>query len=90
MTAVYAGPLFDNLIALPVGFALWLGAAGQSHMKVELPASVVVGCIMLICQGIATLGVAGLYGGRLPHWFGTLSWALYAVYIAVTVGWVGP
>jgi Ca2+/Na+ antiporter len=89
MSAVYAGPLLDVLVAIPLGFAYLIGRAHTRSVPAELPTSVLLGGCMLIFHCLATLVTAYCNHGRLPSWFWKWCVALYGSYMLALVAMHG-
>ena len=85
MTACYAGPLFNLLLGLGLGFGTLLGERGARSVAVVLEPTVLAGCLFSLaaCAGTAAVALRG--GHHLPARFG---WALvgwYVAYLAVVM-----
>lgn len=87
MTACYAGPLFNILCSLGLGF-LWRIHAVGGAVTVAADPVVVVGIVGIIAQCAATVAVAVRNGFTLPERYGTAMLAWYAVYLVVAVAMV--
>ena len=85
MTAVYAGPLLDVLVALPLGFWILLGQQRGRAVAVTLTPALLAGGAVLVAQCVATLLIARANGGFLPRWYGRAAGATYALYMAAVV-----
>ena len=88
MTAVYAGPLLDILIAIPTGAWVMLQQAPETLQSTQLTAPVATAGIVLIVHGVVTLIVARMNKGFLPRWFARVGFATYAVYLCVAIALV--
>mmetsp|Transcript_8483 Transcript_8483/g.31934 ORF Transcript_8483/g.31934 Transcript_8483/m.31934 type:complete len:295 (-) Transcript_8483:538-1422(-) len=85
ITACFAGPVFNMLIGLGVGFGLLMKSEEAEEISVRLPPELACGicfgvlnCAMLIGTGLAC-------GGKVPAYFGYASGTLYLMYIVVVV-----
>jgi hypothetical protein len=83
MTACYAGPLFNLLIGLGLGFWSLLGERGAASVPVALPlnAAVGLGAIMAVCAAIVAVALANNHW--LPQRFGWAMIGWYGVYLTV-------
>ena len=85
MSAVYAGPLLDVLVAVPVGYAYVMGATHRGAVAAEMPLTAVVGAVILVAHLFATLAIAAAHGWVLPAWFWKWGAAVYAAYMVALV-----
>jgi sodium/potassium/calcium exchanger 6 len=85
MTACFAGPLFNMLVGLGVGFWAYLADTKQKFTLVKFDSVVLVGCVfaMLNCAGV--IAVAMKCRHRLPGKFGWVMCGWYAVYMLVVL-----
>eukprot|EP00892_Ulva_mutabilis_P008224 jgi/Ulvmu1/5774/UM025_0028.1 len=83
MSAVYAGPLLDILVAVPAGYAYALAAAPGAAVAAAMPATAIVGAAMLVVHCLATLAIAAVHGWTLPAWFWRWGAGVYVAYMAV-------
>ena len=85
MTACFAGPLFNLLLGIGVGFILFFTDTGKTSVAVEFDSIVFVGCIfaMVFCIGIIAISI--INGQRLPGWSGWLLMSWYGLYMVVIV-----
>ncbi|CAB9508090.1 Mitochondrial sodium/calcium exchanger protein [Seminavis robusta] len=86
MTACFAGPVFNLLIGLGLGFYSLGAKEGTSSIPVEITGSVRAGFIfvMLNCTAIVGVGVF-LCHGRIPKQHGYLALSLYSVYVITSI-----
>ena len=85
MTACFAGPLFNMLVGLGIGFWTYLADRGLTSERVQLDLVIFVGCvfIMINCVCIVVAAVIRKPKHRLP---GSFGWAMifwYGVYVLV-------
>lgn len=85
MTAVYAGPLLDVLVALPAGFWILLSQGRGRAVDVALSPALTAGGALLVAQCVATLLIARANQGFLPRWYGRAVACTYAVYLVAVV-----
>ena len=87
MTACFAGPVFNLLIGLGLGFSSLAAQEGVSKIKVEMDASVVTGFVFVLLNCATILGVGVFLGkGRIPKQHGYLALTLYSLYVVISVG----
>lgn len=82
MTACFAGPLFNILIGLGLGFSGLAARTGQSTFEVSIDSSVWVGFLFIAINSamIIAFGLA-IGGGTIPKKYGYLALALYSLYL---------
>jgi len=85
ITACFAGPVFNMLVGLGVGFSMYLSEHGVDAARASLNSGLYVGfaCIILNCGAIVSTGL--VCRGKLPRNFGYASVALYVLYIALSL-----
>jgi Ca2+/Na+ antiporter len=85
MTACFAGPLFNLLLGIGIGFILFFTDTGKTSVAVEFDSIVFVGCIfaMMFCIGVIAISITN--GQRLPGWSGWLLMSWYGLYMLVIV-----
>jgi solute carrier family 24 (sodium/potassium/calcium exchanger), member 6 len=85
MTACFAGPLFNMLLGLGIGFWAFLTDAGKASTTVEFDPVVIVGCgfILVNCAGVVATAVLERPGHWLPVRLGWAMMAWYGLYMAV-------
>lgn len=85
MTACFAGPLFNMLVGLGLGFWMLLADTKERFAMVTFDPVVLVGCIfaMVNCAGVAAVAV--LNGHWLPGRFGWSMIVWYGIYMAVII-----
>ena len=84
MTACFAGPVFNMLVGLGLGFSTLLYSTGRSSFPVRLDTKVGIGIAMLVvyCVAVIIAGALPLGGRRrLPREFGYLAVMWYALYL---------
>jgi sodium/potassium/calcium exchanger 6 len=87
MTACFAGPVFNILIGLGLGFSTLAATEGVAQIDVALSTSVVTGFIFVFLNCASILGVGVFLGkGRIPKQFGYLALTLYTLYVVSSIG----
>lgn len=86
MTACFAGPLFNLLLGLGLGFLFHFSDAGISSTVIEFDAIVFTGCAFAAINCIAIVMLAIANTQRLPSWVGWLMMAWYSLYMIVVIG----
>lgn len=88
MTACFAGPLFNALVGLGVGFSARLAQVkkddGKSYVEATLNPGLWVGFVSLILNCLAVLAVGIFNRGHIPRQFGFVSIALYLTYLSLS------
>jgi solute carrier family 24 (sodium/potassium/calcium exchanger), member 6 len=86
MTACFAGPVFNILVGLGLGFSSLSAKSGEAQTEVSLSPSVVTGFIFIAVNGITLLVIGlGIGKGRIPKQFGYLALSVYAIYLIVSI-----
>ena len=82
MTASFAGPLFNILMGLGLGFSSLSARSGQGVFQVSIDSSVAVG-FLFIAINSAVIIAFGLFfgGGTIPKNYGYVALALYSLYL---------
>jgi sodium/potassium/calcium exchanger 6 len=83
MTACFAGPLFNLLLGLGIGFTLYLTEKDVSSVPVEFDIIVFIGCIFAIINCIGIISIALTHNQRLPKWSGWLMMGWYGLYMTL-------
>lgn len=85
MTACFAGPLFNMLVGLGIGFWAYLAETKQKSTPVNFDSVVLVGCVfaMLNCAGVIATAVKNKH--HLPSKFGWVMCGWYLLYMLVVL-----
>lgn len=83
MTACFAGPLFNLLLGLGIGFTFYLTEKDVSFAPLEFDIIVFIGCLFAITNCIGVISIALTHNQRLPKWSGWLMMGWYGVYMTL-------
>ncbi|GAX77541.1 hypothetical protein CEUSTIGMA_g4985.t1 [Chlamydomonas eustigma] len=83
LTACFAGPLFNMLIGLALGFSSRFAHEGSNSMPVQLTGDVAVGCVCLIIYNAVVVLVGVMNGFRLPAKFYLFARVWYCIYLSL-------
>ena len=86
ITACFAGPLFNILVGLGLGFSSRAAKTGETSFSVSLPSSVTIGFVFIVLNALLVLAV-GLPRGRIVKEYGYVALGLYAVYVVTGISW---
>lgn len=86
MTACFAGPVFNMLIGLGLGFSTLSGITGENNHEVKLTGSIVSGLVFVMLNCACMIGVGVFVGqGTIPKQHGYLALAIYGVYVVTSI-----
>ena len=87
MTACFAGPIFNILVGLGVGFWSLLADRNITSTPISFDLVILIGCIFLMtnCAGIIMMAMANKPRHRLSAGFGWFMISWYCLYLAVVV-----
>ena len=85
LTACFAGPVFNMLVGLGVGFATRLKEAEGGLIDVRLDAGLKVGFAMILLNTALVVATGVATRGSIPRQFGFLSLSLYVVYMVLSL-----
>mmetsp|Transcript_23718 Transcript_23718/g.27419 ORF Transcript_23718/g.27419 Transcript_23718/m.27419 type:complete len:130 (-) Transcript_23718:103-492(-) len=86
ITACFAGPVFNILIGLGLGFTKLNTTTGQDSTEVEMSPSISVGFLFLLLNCILVL-LGGLVwnSGHIPKGYGYIALTLYGFYVFISI-----
>ncbi len=86
LTACFAGPVFNILIGLGLGFSSLSAVTGKPETQVSLPPSVRTGFLFIVLNSCILIGTGlFLYRGHIPATYGYAALAIYAVYVVTSI-----
>lgn len=85
LTACFAGPVFNLLVTLGIGFLVRLNTFQSKSVAVASNDGIGVGLGMIIANCACVAGAGLVLGGRLPKQFGFFGVSLYALYLVVAL-----
>ena len=93
ITACYAGPVFNILVGLGLGFLTWIRDSTWTKgmpktVDVELNATVAAGSMFVVLNSIGIIVIGLLNGNSLPAWYGKFMLVFYGIFLVVSVALV--
>ena len=89
MTACYAGPVFNILVGLGLGFLSWNRDSSRKGLSktvsVELDATVAAGAAFIVLNSVGIIVIGLLNGNSLPAWYGKFMLFFYGVFLVVSI-----
>lgn len=82
ITACFAGPMFNMLVGLGVGF-LW--ACSKGGVSVQLTASEWTGTCFVVINSVGLMVVGLAHRGALPGWYGWVQLSLYVAFLITSL-----
>lgn len=83
ITACFAGPMFNLLVALGAGF-IWR-CSEQGSVATVLTSSDKVGVAFIILNSLGVIAVGLAYRGRLPGWYGWVQLSMYVAFLILSL-----
>jgi sodium/potassium/calcium exchanger 6 len=86
MTACFAGPVFNILMGLGLGFSRLFAATGEADKEVIVTPAVLTGIVFVVVNSLL-ITVTGVFvcKGRIPKHYGYLALGLYMIYVVTSV-----
>jgi sodium/potassium/calcium exchanger 6 len=86
MTACFAGPVFNILVGLGLGFGSLATKTGNTSAEVSLSPSVVTGFVFLTVTTITFLVTGLMVGkGRIYKTYGYMALTMYSIYLITSI-----
>jgi solute carrier family 24 (sodium/potassium/calcium exchanger), member 6 len=86
MTACFAGPVFNILIGLGLGFSSLAAETGNAKFSVSLTPSVKTGFVFVLLNCVSILVTGFCLGkGRIEIYYGYIALGLYTVYLIISI-----
>ncbi|GIL54113.1 hypothetical protein Vafri_9657 [Volvox africanus] len=82
LTACFAGPLFNMLTSMALGFGSYFVRRHVNHVDVELRPEVALGCGFLVLYNMAVAAAGLMNHGSLPERFYVFARGWYVMYLA--------
>lgn len=86
MTACFAGPVFNILIGLSLGFSSLAAQTGNAEMEVEISPSIISGFCSIITLTLLVIVVGTCFSrGRISKEMGYVMFGVYLVYLTLSL-----
>jgi dolichyl-phosphate-mannose--protein O-mannosyl transferase len=83
LTACFAAPLFNILLANAVGYMGYFAANKVTFVHVHATPEVILGCVMLAIYNVAIVAIGALNKFQLPENFYLFARSWYALYLVL-------
>jgi sodium/potassium/calcium exchanger 6 len=86
MTACFAGPIFNILTGLGLGFSSLAAQTGNPDATVALSPPIITGFVFVLvnCASILIIGII-ISNGRIESYYGYVATVLYVIYIVTSI-----
>lgn len=92
ITACYAGPVFNILVGLGLGFLSYTkfpnSKGSAKFVSVELDPTVAAGVFFIVLNSVGIIVIGLKNGNQLPAWYGKLMLVFYGVFLVTSVALV--
>ena len=92
ITACYAGPVFNILVGLGLGFLSWIKfphrKGSAKFVRVELEPTVAAGVFFIVLNSVGIIAIGLINGNQLPAWHGKLMLVFYGMFLITSVALV--
>ena len=85
MTACYAGPVFNLLMGLGLGFLRLCDARKVASVPVQLRSSELMGAGIIVANSLGLMVMGVWHKGWLPRWYGGVLLGAYVVFLFVSL-----
>eukprot|EP00980_Cylindrotheca_fusiformis_P004391 scaffold925_cov129-Cylindrotheca_fusiformis.AAC.44 len=86
MTACFAGPVFNILVGLGLGFSALAAKTGQPNIDVAVSTPIVAGFVFILLNCASILFVGTMIGkGRIESYYGYVAVTLYTIYVGTSI-----